>query len=131
MHNDNRPLSPHLFIYRPQLTAMLSIIHRGTGAALSGGALLLVIWLLALAASPEAYALTMELLGHWLGLLVLLGITWMGAYHFCNGIRHLVWDTGRCLELSAVYRGGWLVIVMSMILTGLLWGIAFAAMEGS
>ncbi|MCG5530910.1 succinate dehydrogenase, cytochrome b556 subunit [Halorhodospira halochloris] len=129
MNNKDRPLSPHLFIYRPQLTSLLSIVHRGTGAALGIGAVLLVVWLMTIAAGPEAYALAKELLGSWLGQLILLGITWMSAYHFCNGIRHLVWDTGRCLEISSVYRGGWLVIVMSFALTGVIWGIAYAGME--
>lgn len=131
MNNKDRPLSPHLFIYRPQLTSLLSIVHRGTGAALGVGAVLLVAWLMAIAAGPEVYAVTKDLLGSWVGQLILLAITWMTAYHFGNGIRHLVWDTGRCLELSSVYRGGWLVIVMSFVLTGLVWGIAYAAMEVS
>lgn len=131
MNTKDRPLSPHLFIYRPQLTSLLSVFHRGTGAALGVGAVLLVAWLMAIASGAEAYTLATTLLGSWLGQLILLVITWMTAYHFCNGIRHLVWDVGRCLELSSVYRGGWLVIVMSFVLTGLIWGIAYAAMEVS
>lgn len=131
MNTKDRPLSPHLLIYRPQLTSLLSIVHRGTGAALGVGAVLLVAWLMAIAAGPEVYAVAGSLLGSWFGQLIMLGITWMAAYHFCNGIRHLVWDVGRCLELSAVYRGGWLVIVMSFVLTGMIWGLAYAAMEVS
>ncbi|ABM60841.1 succinate dehydrogenase, cytochrome b556 subunit [Halorhodospira halophila] len=126
MRNPNRPLSPHLTIYRPQLTSLLSVLHRGTGVFVTMAAVLLVAWVMALAAGPEYYELLTQVLGHWLGQLVLLGITFSLAYHLCNGIRHLVWDTVRAFELKAVYRGGYMVLAASVLLTALVWVIAYA-----
>ncbi len=123
MQSSNRPLSPHLTIYRPQMTSLLSIAHRGSGVFLAAAAVLLVVWLTALAAGPQAFATVQGLLGSWLGLAVLAVITLALTYHFCNGIRHLVWDTGRALELPAVYRGGWLVIIGTPVLAAVIWGL--------
>jgi succinate dehydrogenase / fumarate reductase cytochrome b subunit len=123
-----RPLSPHLQIYRPQLTSVLSILHRLTGLALGLGAVLLAWWLHALAAGPEAYAGLLGLLGSWLGLVVLFGLTFAGFYHLCNGVRHLLWDLGYGLELASVYRSGWAVVAGSAALTviAFAWGLALA-----
>jgi succinate dehydrogenase / fumarate reductase cytochrome b subunit len=116
-----RPLSPHLQIYRWQLTSVMSILHRATGIALSAGGVLLVWWLVAAASGPEAYGAVQNFLGSWPGLVLLLGWTAALFYHLCNGIRHLVWDTGHALDLRSTYAGGWTVIAVSAILTALAW----------
>ena len=110
MMSDPRPLSPHLQIYRWQLTSVLSILHRFTGVALSVGAILLVWWLGAASDGPEAYASVQQFSARGSGLLLLFGWTVALFYHLCNGIRHLVWDTGHGLELTSVYAGGWIVL---------------------
>lgn len=89
-----RPLSPHLQIYRPMLTMMMSIVHRITGVALYFGTLLLVIWLVAAASSPAAFDTVNGLYGSWIGLLVLVGYSWALIHHALGGIRHFIWDTG-------------------------------------
>src|SRR5712664_3614319 len=105
-----RPLSPHLQVYRWQLTSVMSILHRATGIALSLGAILLVWWLGAASDGPEPYAAVQRFLGSWIGLLLLFGWSLALYYHLCNGIRHLVWDTGYALDLRSTYLGGWLVL---------------------
>ena len=121
MDTANRPLSPHIQIYRWQLTMALSILHRAAGVALSLGAILLVWWLVAAASGPEAYDRVESFLGSWIGCLLLLGWTAARFYHLCNGIRHLVWDTGHALDLKSTYRGGWLVVAASAALTAIAW----------
>ncbi len=120
----NRPLSPHLQIYRPQITSMLSIIHRMTGVGMALGAVLVVWWLLAAATGPGYFAMVDGLLTSWIGLLVLLGSTWALAYHLLNGIRHLIWDMGYGYELETVDKTGWAVVIGSGVLTVLLWLVA-------
>lgn len=112
-----RPLSPHLQIYRPQLTSMLSICHRLTGLALSVGTLFLVWWLVAAAMSAEAFAAAQAFFGSWLGLVLLFGWAFSFFFHLCNGIRHLMWDTGYGLDLPTTYATGRLVIAASAVLT--------------
>jgi succinate dehydrogenase / fumarate reductase cytochrome b subunit len=90
-----RPLSPHLQIYRPMLTMMMSILHRITGAALYVGTLLLAWWLVAGATSPKAFATAQAFMGSWFGKLILFGYSWALLHHMLGGIRHFVWDTGR------------------------------------
>jgi succinate dehydrogenase / fumarate reductase cytochrome b subunit len=126
MMSDPRPLSPHLQIYRWQLTSVLSILHRLTGIALTAGTILLVWWLVAAANGPDAFASAQWFLGSWFGLLLLFGWSVALFYHLCNGIRHLWWDTGRGLDLPAVYASGWAVLAATAILTILAWvaGIA-------
>jgi succinate dehydrogenase / fumarate reductase cytochrome b subunit len=89
-----RPLSPHLQIYRPMLTMIMSIVHRITGAALFFGTLLLVWWLVAAAAGPNAYGQVQWFMETWLGRLILFGYTWALIHHMLGGIKHLVWDLG-------------------------------------
>ena len=101
-----RPLSPHLQIDRPQLTSVLSILHRATGILISAGAVILVWWLVALASGPESYAFLSVLIGSVPGRLLLFGWTLCFFYHLANGIRHLWWDTGRGLDLPSVYHSG-------------------------
>ena len=127
MSSGNRPLSPHLQIYRPQLTAVLSILHRLTGVALAPGTVLLVYWLAAAAAGPDAFATAQALVGSIVGRLLLLGWTFALFYHLCNGIRHLVWDAGYGLELPDLYRSGWLVVFASGALTLGGWALGYAA----
>jgi succinate dehydrogenase / fumarate reductase cytochrome b subunit len=124
MSNGSRPLSPHLQIYRPQITSVLSICHRITGIFLSVGAIVLVWWLLAAAQGPESYARAAGFLGSFFGLLFLFGWTYALWFHFCAGIRHLVWDVGYGLEIPQVYLGGWIVVGASVGLTILTWIVA-------
>jgi succinate dehydrogenase / fumarate reductase cytochrome b subunit len=128
MASHTRPLSPHLQIYRPQLTSVLSILHRMTGLWLCVGTLLLAWWLIAAAAGPEAYASAQWFIGSWLGYLLLLSWSYALFYHLCNGIRHLLWDTGWGLDLPTTYRTGWTVVAASAALTVVAWIIAIAVM---
>ena len=105
-----RPLSPHLMIYRPQLTSMMSITHRLSGVALASGSIFLVWWLVALAYVGDYYQMVQGIAEHVLGRLVLLGFYIAVSYHMANGIRHLFWDFGIGLSLDGVYRGGYIVI---------------------
>jgi succinate dehydrogenase / fumarate reductase cytochrome b subunit len=117
----SRPLSPHLQVYRPQLTSMLSILHRLTGIALSIGALYLAVWVICAAASPSTYAYFQGFNGSIAGRIVLGGWLFCLFYHLCNGIRHLFWDAGYGFELKDVYRSGWIVVVVSLVATALSW----------
>lgn len=128
MQTSKRPLSPHLQIYRWQLTSTLSIAHRATGVALAAGTLLLVWWLVAAASGPDPYAAVQGFMRSWIGILLLVGWSFSLFYHLCNGIRHLVWDTGHGLDLRSVYQGGWTVVIASVGLTILAWGAALAQM---
>jgi succinate dehydrogenase / fumarate reductase cytochrome b subunit len=116
-----RPLSPHLQIYRPMLTMMMSIFHRITGAALYFGMILLVWWLTAAAISDSYFGMVQAFFAHWFGRLVLFGFTWALVHHALGGLRHLVWDTGRGFDLKLIE---WLArgtIAGSLIVTVLLW----------
>jgi succinate dehydrogenase / fumarate reductase cytochrome b subunit len=112
-----RPLSPHLGVYKFMYTMSLSILHRITGCVATVGFIAFVWWLMALASGPEAYAAAMRCLGSPLGKLLLVGFTFSFIYHFCNGIRHLVWDTGRGLERAQARRSGAVVILAALIFT--------------
>ena len=116
----NRPLSPHLTIYRFAYTMALSILHRITGLALSAGLVVLVLWLLALARGPQAYERFARFAGSWV-FSVLLGL-WLVAfvYHFSNGIRHLFWDAGKGLERAQARRSAWIVVVAVAVVSALL-----------
>lgn len=126
----NRPLSPHLQVYRPQLTSVLSILHRLTGLALGGGAVLLAWWLIAAAAGPEAFAAVQWFNGGWIGRLILLGFTFSLFYHLFNGIRHLFWDTGAGFEMRTANATGWIVVALSVGFTGLAWIVAYGVRGG-
>ena len=119
-----RPLSPHLQIYRPEITSVLSILHRMTGVALAVGTLVLVYWLAAAAGGAESYQAAQGWIGSWIGYLAIFGWTWALFYHLSNGIRHLVWDTGRGLELDTAAKSGWAVVIASASLTALAWALA-------
>jgi len=122
MRSADRPVSPHLQVYRWQLTSVLSILHRAAGVALSIGTIVLVWWLIAAASTPEAFEAVTGFLYSWLGLLLLFGWSVSLFYHLCNGIRHLVWDTGHALDLRSTYLGGWLVLGGTAALTLIAWG---------
>lgn len=126
-----RPLSPHLQIYRPQITSVLSVLHRATGIALAVGTLLLVWWLVAAASGPEPFATAQGFIGSIVGRLLLLGWSWSLFYHLCNGIRHLAWDAGWGFELKAVYATGWTVVVASFALTLVAWVAGYVSMGGA
>ena len=124
---NQRPLSPHLGVYKFTYTMTLSILHRITGVASSVGFLVFAWWLMALASGPNSYETAMRYLSSPLGKLLLAGFTFSFVYHFCNGIRHMVWDTGRGLERAQARRSGWFVIVAALVLTALLVWIGCAA----
>lgn len=125
----SNPRSPDVQVYRPQLTSVLSIIHRVSGVWLSVGSILLVAWLAAVAADGSAQAALHGFFNSWIGLLLLLSWTFALFFHLCNGIRHLAWDLNYGFELNQIYRTGWLVVAASVFLTLLTWIIAWAMME--
>ena len=123
----NRPLSPFMIgpYYRPQLTSMLSILHRMTGVGLSLGAVLLVGWLVVLASGPWEYASFAKHVDAWYGQVLLFGFSWSLLYHLCNGIRHLFWDLGYGYTIPVAYRSGYAVVAASILLTAAAWGLAY------
>lgn len=125
-----RPLSPHLSVYRPQMTSVLSIMNRVTGLAISAGTLLLVWWLVAAAAGPGPYATVQWFVGSPIGLFMLFGWTASLFYHFYAGIRHLAWDSGWGYELDRTYITGWATIIATLVTTVLVWGIGLYMMPG-
>jgi succinate dehydrogenase / fumarate reductase, cytochrome b subunit len=122
-----RPLSPHLQIYRPVLTMMMSIAHRITGAALYVGTLLLAWYLVALAAGPEAFASAAAVLGSLPGKLVLFLFTWALFHHLLGGIRHFVWDIGVWMDHPEREWLAWGTLVGGILLTVGVWGVALRA----
>lgn len=116
-----RPLSPHLQVYKPQLASVLSISHRATGVANAVGSLGLVCWLIAAAQGAEAYAAVQAFYASWFGQLLLMGWSFSVFYHLCNGIRHLIWDTGRALDIDSVNLTGKIMLACAAVLTALTW----------
>jgi succinate dehydrogenase / fumarate reductase cytochrome b subunit len=121
MSHAKRPLSPHLQIYRPQITSVLSISHRIAGIALSLGAVLFVWQLVAAADGPAAFAAFQGFIGSWVGLVLLIAFSAAFYFHLANGIRHLVWDAGYGFDLLSVYRSGAAVLAATGALTALTW----------
>jgi succinate dehydrogenase / fumarate reductase cytochrome b subunit len=121
MAASNRPLSPHLQIYRPQMTTVLSILHRIAGVGLGLGALLLVYWVVAAAAGPDRFSVAQALIGSWFGYLILFGFSVALFFHLANGIRHLFWDAGYGFELRSAYASGIAVLVATVALTAIAW----------
>ena len=117
VNRGNRPLSPHLTIYRPQMTSISSIFVRITGNAILAATLLLIAWLLAAATSAVAFDWVQCVITSWFGDLVFILSLWALWYHMLGGLRHLIWDTGRGLELKAAERMGWMMIIGSLLLT--------------
>lgn len=130
MTKSDRPLSPHLQVYRLQWTMVLSILHRITGVALGVGTLLLAWWLVAAASGPDAFAIAQSVMRSIVGRFVLLGFTFSLFYHLANGIRHLFWDVGVGFDLRAARASGWFVLTLAVILTLASWYAGYA-MRGS
>ena len=116
-----RPLSPHLQVYKPQMTSMTSILHRATGYALAVGLVLFAWWLIAAAYGPEAYSVFTGFVGSDIGLLLLLGWTIAFYYHLANGIRHLFWDAGFLFKLRNAYAAGYFVLFFTVFATAVSW----------
>ena len=125
-----RPLSPHLQVYRPQITSVLSIMNRTTGIISSVGALVMVWWLVALATGPGAFGRVQSVAGSWVGLLLLFGWTASLFYHFFGGLRHLAWDNGVGYSLEATHRSGWAALIATAVCTVLVWVAVFFVMRG-
>ena len=123
MSESSRPLSPHLQVYRFQLTMVLSILHRLTGVFLSGGMVMLAFWLVTAAVGGEPYGWAQWFLSSWLGYALLFAWSFCLFFHLCNGIRHLFWDLGLGFELRLAYASGYLVVLAAFALTGASWAI--------
>lgn len=125
-----RPLSPHLSIYRPAITMTTSILHRITGGALYFGTLLVAWWLIAAATSEHYFNFVSWLYGSWFGLIVLFGYTWALTLHLLGGIRHLIWDTGAGLDKHTASKIAWATLVGSVVLTIIVWIAGYAVRGG-
>jgi succinate dehydrogenase cytochrome b subunit len=121
MARADRPLSPHLQIYRWYFTMALSIAHRATGIGLAAGLILLTWWLLALASGPEAFATVQAVAGSWIGILILFLWTFALFYHMGNGVRHLVWDFGYGFDLEVARNSGIAVLAFAGVMTVITW----------
>ena len=119
INRGDRPLSPHLTIYRPQLNSITSILNRITGNALLVGAGLVIWWLVAAATGPAAFAIANRAITSVLGNLVMIGSLWALWYHTLGGVRHLIWDMGLGLDMTTADRMGWAIIGGSVVLTAL------------
>jgi succinate dehydrogenase cytochrome b subunit len=119
-----RPLSPHLSIYKPQLTSVLSITHRITGAGLAFGTVFLVGWLWAAAYDLKCFEGIRAFFNDWPGQILLFGWSFALYFHLCNGIRHLFWDIGKGFEIPTAYRSGYIAVVAAMVLTAVTWIMA-------
>ncbi|MBL4747299.1 MAG: succinate dehydrogenase, cytochrome b556 subunit [Magnetovibrio sp.] len=126
MAEDNRPLSPHLQVYRPQITSVLSITHRLTGVVLAMAAVLMTYWLASAAYGPESFARAQAFMESWFGRLILFGFTFSLFFHMCNGIRHLGWDLGWGFDLVKLRITGMLVVILAFALTVLSWVLAYS-----
>ncbi len=125
-----RPLSPHLQVYRPQLTSILSIMNRVTGIAVSVGTLLLVWWLVAAASGPSAFATVQGFLASPVGLFMLFGWTAALFWHFYGGIRHLTWDAGYGFDLPQTHASGWATVIATVLSTVLVWVVGLWMLRG-
>ncbi|HHL32099.1 MAG TPA: succinate dehydrogenase, cytochrome b556 subunit [Oceanospirillales bacterium] len=121
MKTSNRPLSPHLQVYKMPLSAKLSVLHRLTGLALSAGAVLLVLWLFSLAYMSAIAVVIHTFFSMMVGKIILMALTFAFFYHFCNGIRHLFWDIGKGFELETLNKSGVAVVIAAVVLTALVW----------
>lgn len=126
-----RPLSPHLQIYRPMLTMMMSIAHRISGAANAVGFLLLAWWLVAIASGPEAYATVSACFASLPGQALLFLFSWALIHHMLGGVRHLIWDTGHALDKTSIEVAAWATIIGSTVITAGLWALAYSMRGGA
>lgn len=116
-----RPLSPHLQVYKPQITSVLSILHRITGVVLCLGLFVLGWWLLAAASGPEAYATFQDVAGSPIGIIALVGWSFALFYHLCSGVRHLLMDTGMFFTIPEIYKSGYATLAAAALLTAMFW----------
>lgn len=130
MANPNRPLSPFMLgqAYRFQITSLMSILHRISGVVLSVGAFVLAWWLMAMAAGGEAAVRAHSLLGSAFGKLALFVFSLALVYHLLNGIRHLFWDAGFGFEIAELYRSGYAVAILTVVLTAAIWIFALGVL---
>lgn len=119
--SSKRPLSPHLQIYRWQLTMTMSILHRMTGAALCVGTLMMAWWLVAAALGEGAYYTAMDFIKSPLGIFMMFGWSFCFYYHLLNGIRHMIWDTGRMFKTRDAFASGYIVLLLAIIATAATW----------
>ncbi len=131
MAKNNRPMSPHLLVYRPQITSFLSITHRLSGVALAAGTIFFTYWLLSATYGAEKFASAQAVFGSWVGQLILWGFTFSLFYHLANGIRHLAWDFGWGFELDKLRMTGWLVLLFAAGMTVLTLVISYSAAGGA
>ena len=115
--NNKRPLSPHLQIYKPQLTSVMSISHRFTGVILSLLLLLIPFFFFVISLGSEYFNILVSVLDHFLVKLILYGVMFVVTYHLLNGVRHLFWDIGKGLSIKDSYLSGYLVIALSLLTT--------------
>jgi succinate dehydrogenase / fumarate reductase cytochrome b subunit len=127
-HARQRPLSPHLQIYRPVISMVMSIFHRITGTMLYLGIIVLAWWLIAAASGPDYYAVAMDWIGSPIGYLILVGLSWAMFHHALGGLRHFLWDTGRGFAIPTVLRLSWATILGSLTLTVLFWAAMLTTM---
>jgi succinate dehydrogenase / fumarate reductase cytochrome b subunit len=125
-----RPLSPHLQIYRPLINMVMSILHRITGAALYFGTLILAAWLVAAASGADAFHTLSGYLNTWPGWIVLAGYTWALIHHALGGIRHFIWDFGLGYDHETIDLLSWGTGVLSVLLTAVVWYFALGALGG-
>jgi len=128
MKQIERPISPHLGIYKWQITMFMSILHRMTGVFLSFGLLMLTVWLLAIASGGEQYSQIMDFFRSPIGRILMIGWSYAFFYHFCNGIRHLIWDSGRGFEIDQVKTSGIIAMIVSVLLTAATWYVMLGGM---
>ena len=121
MSNRTRPLSPHLTIYRWLLTMILSILHRATGVSLSVGLIIFSVWLFAIAFGEQYFTFFVYVFSNWIGRFLLVVWTFAFFLHFCNGLRHLYWDTGRGFDRERVEISARIVVFSSLLLTSIFW----------
>lgn len=127
MATQERPLSPHLQVYRPQLTSVMSILHRGTGVVLALGGLVLAGWLVAAAGHHDGFEHARAVLGSVPGIMALFAFSACLVYHFLNGLRHLAWDAGWGFEIPKAYASGYAVAALAVVLTAILWFVGWNA----
>ena len=129
--NSQRPLSPHLQVWRFTVTMAASITHRGTGAALYSGSVLLALWLITASLGEEQFALVGNILASPIGLIVLTGYCWAICFHMLNGIRHLYWDTGRGLAKETATKTAWAIYIGATVLTIIIVTVGLSARGGA
>ncbi len=120
-----RPLSPHLSIYRWQISMVLSILHRITGVGLGIGTLLICYWFISIASGPKSFNTAQWFFDSIIGKILLLGFTIALVFHLLNGIRHLFWDMGLGFDLNTSRKSGWIVVVFTFVFTLLIWVLAY------